>query len=173
MGRPRPHDPDEGARERFDRFAHSGTGLLYIVTVADGGRPYGCLVGFASQTSINPLRFLVCISVVNATYRHVQGAPELAVHQVPADRLDLAELFGGTTADDGTDKFDRPRWTAGPGGLPLLDDCPTRMIGAVVDRHPLGDHTGFLLRPVQVEADPARPALRASDAAHIRPGHPA
>jgi flavin reductase (DIM6/NTAB) family NADH-FMN oxidoreductase RutF len=164
---------DEAGRERFDRFAHTGAGALYVVTVADGGRRYGCLVGFASQTSIDPPRFLVCISVANATYRHVRQAPELAVHQVPADRADLAELFGGTTADDGVDKFERCRWTAARGGLPLLDDCPTRMVGAVVDRHPLGDHEGLLLRPLQVEADPARPPLRAADAPHIRPGHPA
>jgi flavin reductase (DIM6/NTAB) family NADH-FMN oxidoreductase RutF len=129
--------------------------------------------GYASQTSIDPPRFLVCISVANATYRHAQRASELAVHQVPADRPDLAQLFGGTTADDGVDKFEHCRWTPARGGLPLLDDCPTRMIGAVVDRHLLGDHEGFSLVPLQVEADPARPPLRTADAPHIRPGHPA
>jgi flavin reductase (DIM6/NTAB) family NADH-FMN oxidoreductase RutF len=164
---------DEVGRTRFDRFVNAGAGPLYIVTVADGRQRYGCLVGFASQTSIQPPRFMVCISIANATYRHVQAARELAVHQVPADRPDLAELFGGTTADEGVDKFDRCRWTAARGGLPLLDDCPTRMIGAVVDRRQLGDHQGFLLRPVQVDADPTRPPLLASDAPHIRPGHPA
>jgi len=164
---------DEASRERFDRFVDAGVGPLYIVTVADGGQRYGCLVGFASQTSIEPPRFMVCISVANATYRHVQEARQLAVHQVPADRPDLAELFGGTTADEGVDKFERCRWTAARDGLPLLDDCPTRMIGAVVDRHQLGDHEGFLLRPVRVDADPARAPLRAADAPPIRPGHPA
>jgi flavin reductase (DIM6/NTAB) family NADH-FMN oxidoreductase RutF len=165
---------DETERERFDRFTAAGARPVYIVTVAGGGRPYGCLVGFASQTSIDPARFLVCISVANATYRHVQQAAQLAVHLVPADRFDLAQLFGGTTADDGTDKFERCRWTPGPSGLPLLDDCPTRMTAAALDSHPLGDHTGFLLRPMRVEVDPdpSRPALPAADAAHIRPGHP-
>jgi flavin reductase (DIM6/NTAB) family NADH-FMN oxidoreductase RutF len=164
---------DDAARERFNQFVHSGFGPLYIVTVVDAGQCYGCLVGFASQASIDPPRFLVCISVANATYRHAQHAREVAVHQVPADRPDLAQPFGGTTADDGVDKFEHCRWTAARGGLPLLDDCPTRMIGAVVDRHLLGDHEGFLLSPLQVEADPARPPLRAADAPHIRPGHPA
>jgi flavin reductase (DIM6/NTAB) family NADH-FMN oxidoreductase RutF len=164
---------DEEARSRFAVFAHAGAGPLYVVTVADGGRRYGCLVGFTTQASIDPPRFLVCISVANATHRHVRQAPELAVHQVPADRPDLAELFGGTTADEGVDKFDRCRWTAGRDGLPLLDDCPTRMIGAVVDRRRLGDHEGFLLSPVEVEADPTRTALLASDASGIEPGHPA
>ncbi|HEU0194739.1 MAG TPA: flavin reductase family protein [Gaiellales bacterium] len=164
---------DDAQRERFDHFAAAGSAPLYIVTVADGEDRYGCLVGFASQTSIDPPRFLTCISVANATHRHVQRAAELAVHQVPADRRDLAELFGGTTADEGADKFQRCRWTAAPGGLPVLDDCPTRMIGAVVDRHPLGDHTGLLLRPLHVEADPARPPLLGASASDIEPGHPA
>jgi flavin reductase (DIM6/NTAB) family NADH-FMN oxidoreductase RutF len=162
---------DEAGRQRLDRFVDSGSRPLYVVTVADGGQRSGCLVGFASQASIDPPRFLVCISLANATHRHAQRASELAVHQVPADRPDLAQLFGGTTADDGVDKFKHCRWTPARGGLPLLDDCPTWMIGAVADRRPLGDHEGFLLNPLQVAADPDRSPLRAADAPHIHPGH--
>lgn len=146
---------------------------MYIVTVDDGGGPDGCLVGFTSQASIDPPRLLVCVSVLNATHDPAMRAGHLGVHLVPAARTDLAELFGGTTADRGARKFDRCRWAAGLAGVPLLEDCPTRMIGAVLDRHPLGDHTGFLLEPVEVTAGSAGSALATSDAAHIHPGHPA
>jgi hypothetical protein len=42
---------------------------MFIVTARAGGEPLGCLVGFATQTSIRPPRFLVCLSHNNRTYR--------------------------------------------------------------------------------------------------------
>src|SRR4051794_41781759 len=42
---------------------------MFIVTVAAGGERAGCLVGFATQCSINPPRFLVCLSDKNRTFR--------------------------------------------------------------------------------------------------------
>jgi flavin reductase (DIM6/NTAB) family NADH-FMN oxidoreductase RutF len=95
----------------------------------------------------------------------------LAVHLVPADRHDLAVLFGGQTGDD-TDKLSDVAWTAGLGGLPLLDDCPVRLVGRVVSRHPFGDHEGFLLEPLD-DADVAKQEpLLTREAMDIRPGHP-
>ena len=35
---------------------------MFVVTTAAGGAPAGCLVGFATQCSIDPPRFLVCLS---------------------------------------------------------------------------------------------------------------
>ena len=34
---------------------------MFIVTAAREGERAGCLVGFATQTSIHPSRFLVCL----------------------------------------------------------------------------------------------------------------
>ena len=96
---------------------------LHIVTACHGDRRDGCLVGFATQASMKPARMLVCLSTANLTYRIAVSSPRLAVHLVPADRHDLALLFGGETGDD-TDKLSDVAWTAGPGGVPLLDDCP-------------------------------------------------
>ena len=83
----------------------------------------------------------------------------------------LAALFGGETGDD-TDKLSGVAWTAGPGGVPLLDDCPVRLVGRIVSRHPFGDHEGFLLEPLG-DADVARQEpLLTRDAMDVPPGHP-
>jgi len=154
-----------------ERVADSGAVPLHIVTACHGYRRDGCLVAFATQASMKPPRMLVCLSTANLTYRIAVSSPALAVHLVPADRHDLAERFGGRTGDD-TDKLSDIAWTAGPGGLPLLDDCPVRLIGQVVSRHPFGDHEGFLLEPLE-DADVAKQEpLLTSEAMDIRPGHP-
>jgi flavin reductase (DIM6/NTAB) family NADH-FMN oxidoreductase RutF len=154
-----------------ERVAGAGSMPLHIVTACHDDSRDGCLVGFATQASMKPARMLVCLSTANLTYRIAVCSPALGVHLVPADRRDLAVLFGGHTGDD-TDKLSDIAWTAGPGGLPLLDDCPVRLIGRVVSRHPFGDHEGFLLEPLD-DADVAQQqALLTREAMDVRAGHP-
>ena len=158
--------------EGFDDIARIDNRALLIVTAA--GPPLaGCLVGFSTEASIDPPRMLVCLSVKNATARSARAARVLAVHAVPATRLDLARLFGEETADDGVDKFDRCAWSAGPEGVPLLDDCPTRFVGLIHARFGLGDHDGLLLTPISGHAGPDEDVVRVRDAAGFHAGHPA
>lgn len=156
----------------FEEIARLGNPPILVVTAA-GPPPAGCLVGFATQASIDPPRMLVCLSVENATTRAANHARVLAVHVVPRPRLDLARLFGERTADDGADKFAMCNWSPGPEGVPLLDDCPTRFVGLIHARFELGDHHGFLLTPVSGHAGPEVEVVRMRDAAGFHPGHPA
>ena len=73
---------------------------MFIVTACADGERSGCLIGFATQASIDPSRFLVCLSHENRTYRVAQGAELLGVHFVPEEQAELAELFGGETGDE-------------------------------------------------------------------------
>src|SRR4051812_38755411 len=114
--------PVSSVRDTFNELMGELDYPMFIVTVAHGGERAGCLVGFATQGSIDPPRFLACLSKANRTYRVARGADALAVHFVPAGADGLAELFGGQTGDE-VDKFSRCRWHPGPGGVPLLDDC--------------------------------------------------
>ncbi len=144
---------------------------MFVVTVAGSGERSGCLVGFATQCSIDPFRFLVCVSRANHTYRVAERARVLAVHALEHGQHDLAALFGEQTGDE-IDKFARCAWTPGPDGTPLLDDCRRRLVGAVLDRFDLGDHTGFLLEPVQSSGGDA-PPLMFSAVRDLDAGHPA
>jgi len=137
---------------------------LFIVTTAAGGARAGCLVGFASQVSIDPPRFLVCLSVNNLTYRVAVKAEVLVVHPVPGDAVELAELFGGETGDD-TDKFARCAWRSGPGGAPVLEGVEGWFAGQILGRHAFGDHCGFVLEPIEGETG----AVESTKA--IKPGH--
>jgi flavin reductase (DIM6/NTAB) family NADH-FMN oxidoreductase RutF len=121
---------------------------MFVVTTVNSatGAPEGCLIGFATQCSIDPPRFLACISDKNRTYRALQDAQAMAVHVVPREAGHIVELFGGETGDE-ADKFDRCAWRPGPDGLPLIDDCPSWFAGRILERIPLGDHVGHVLEP--------------------------
>src|SRR3954454_21404696 len=95
---------------------------MFIVTAlgTDGERS-GCLIGFATQCSVKPPRFLACISKENRTFDVVGKADVVAVHFLGSAQRELAELFGGETGDE-VDKFEMCDWREGPEGLPLLTD---------------------------------------------------
>jgi flavin reductase (DIM6/NTAB) family NADH-FMN oxidoreductase RutF len=144
---------------------------LFIVTVASGEERAGCLVGFASQVSIHPPRFLVGLSVKNRTFRVASNGTEvLVVHFVPEQEEELAELFGGETGDE-IDKFARCEWRPGPGGAPILTDLEDWFAGRVLDRISFGDHCGFLLEPIDGETHRSGAPLTFRRAKRIEPGH--
>jgi flavin reductase (DIM6/NTAB) family NADH-FMN oxidoreductase RutF len=145
---------------------------MFVVTAAVGGERAGCLVGFATQCSIDPQRFLVCMSDKNRTTRLLESGDAMAVHLVPEAAGHVVELFGGETGDE-TDKFARCDWTPGPEGLPLLTDCPSWFAGRIVERAPLGDHVGHVLEPFAGEDASAGGWFPFSLAKEIEPGHEA
>ena len=145
---------------------------MMIVTAAARGERAGCLVGFATQCSIDPPRFAVWISRKNHTFGIASEAGVLAVHFLSAADRALAELFGGSTGDD-VDKFSRCRWRDGPGGVPVLDDCERWFAGEVIEQLPTEDHVGFLLMPIAVESGPWPGQLGFQTVGAISPGHDA
>jgi flavin reductase (DIM6/NTAB) family NADH-FMN oxidoreductase RutF len=145
---------------------------MFVVTAAVGDERAGCLVGFATQCSIDPARFLVCMSDKNRTTRLLEGGDAMVVHLVPEDAGHIVELFGGETGDE-TDKFARCDWRPGPEGLPLLSDCPSWFAGRIVERAPLGDHVGHVLEPFAGEDASAGGWFPFSRAKEIEPGHEA
>lgn len=138
---------------------------MFIATVPGDG----CLIGFATQCSIDPPRFLACLSNKNRTYRLARDAGHMAVHVVPDGRMDLAELFGGETGDE-VDKLERCEWEEGPGGVPLIAGCPY-LVGRILRSFEVGDHAAFELDVLAVEGS-ARP-LTFQQAKRIDPGHEA
>jgi flavin reductase (DIM6/NTAB) family NADH-FMN oxidoreductase RutF len=146
---------------------------MFIVTAAANGEHDGCLMGFATQCSIDPSRFMACISVTNRTYRIAEESDTLVVHVVPSDADDLVELFGGETGDE-VDKLAQVEWTEGPDGVPVLAGCPNWFAGSVLQRVRLGDHVGFVLEPIEgSHGAPGQRAFPFSRAKHVEPGHPA
>jgi flavin reductase (DIM6/NTAB) family NADH-FMN oxidoreductase RutF len=146
---------------------------MYVVTTANARERSGCLVGFTTQVSIDPARFLVALSNKNHTYRVAASAHRLAVHLLSADDRATAELFGEHSGDD-IDKFARCAWSPGPDGVPVLDAAAAWFSGPIIDRRDFGDHVGFLIEPDSGEVrDPAVRVLMDTDVKDMDAGHDA
>jgi flavin reductase (DIM6/NTAB) family NADH-FMN oxidoreductase RutF len=145
---------------------------MLVVTAAAGEERAGCLVGFAAQCSIDPVRLVVWVSKANRTYRVAERSEALGVHFLAAGQRDLAVLFGGETGDR-VDKFARCRWHPGPRGVPLLDDCSRWIVGRILRRDDGGDHVGHLLVPVEASAGEWEGQLGFQAVRDLDPGHAA
>jgi len=159
-----------------DRVVHELVAQLdypmFIATVAARGERAGCLVGFATQCSIDPPRFLVCLSDKNRTFRVARHAETMIVHLVPESAAGLADLFGGATGDE-VDKFERCAWRLGPGGAPLIEECRNWFAGRILDRIPTGDHCALLIDPFDAGSEAGEEPFTFHRARRIDPGHEA
>jgi flavin reductase (DIM6/NTAB) family NADH-FMN oxidoreductase RutF len=157
-------------REALERLVNRLDYPMLIVTAEAGGERAGCLVGFATQCSIDPPRFLLCLSRANHTFRVAARSSTLVAHVLGPEHQELASLFGEQTGDT-VDKFARCRWRPGPGG-PVLEACQHWFAGRVLDRFEAGDHVAFLVEPVVAAAGQIGGQLSFQDVRRLRPGHP-
>jgi flavin reductase (DIM6/NTAB) family NADH-FMN oxidoreductase RutF len=135
----------------FGDFMSTVARPMIVVTTAAGDERAGCLVGFHSQSSIEPPQYAVWLSKANRTFRIGVLAYEFALHFLEPQHERLAELFGGTSGDE-EDKFARCSWHPGVAGVPLLDDCAARITAHRIALHDAGgDHACFVLEPRNVE----------------------
>jgi len=160
-----------GETEAFQAILADAQSPYYVVTTAVEGEQAGCLIGYASQCSIEPPRFAAWLSKVNLTYRVARTAETLVIHLLREGDDDLAELFGGETGDE-VDKFSSVEWKPGPDGCPVVVRLDW-FAGSIVDRVDTGDHVAFVLAPFggEVRSDSSE-QLPDSALDGVEAGHP-
>jgi flavin reductase (DIM6/NTAB) family NADH-FMN oxidoreductase RutF len=145
---------------------------LYVVTTSLAGEHSGCLAGFVTQASLTPVRFVVCVSKVNHTFRIAEGSKSLALHLLGSDQQEMASLFGEFSGDV-TDKFETVAWRRGVTGAPVLTECAAWVEGSIINQMSGGDHEAFLMTVVDGGDGPHRGTFRQHDADDFEAGHPA
>ncbi|MEV6099061.1 flavin reductase family protein [Nocardia sp. NPDC051981] len=161
----------DNSNSAFDLTVAAADAPVWIVTTLADGHRAGCLVGFTTQVSIEPRRFLVCLSKRNHTYRVAARAGHLAVHLLSHESLALAHLFGSETGLE-LDKFEHCDWQEGPHALPILTATAGWFVGEILDHADFGDHVGFLLAPTAARPPaPDTPPLRYTAVASLIPGN--
>jgi flavin reductase (DIM6/NTAB) family NADH-FMN oxidoreductase RutF len=163
--------PDDGAMPPSEPLVQSTDYPLYVVTASADNERSGCLAGFVTQASMDPVRFIVCVSKVNHTFGVALRSTSLGLHLLGADQRETASLFGEQTGDL-MDKFERVDWTLGVTGAPILSECAAWVEGRVRDRMSGGDHEAFLIDVVDGGGGAHAGQLTKADATDFHPGHP-
>ncbi len=122
-------------------------GPVFVVTTQAEGQPSGCLISFATQTSVQPPSFMVVIPRSSGTCDAAHRSEHLAVHVLAQHQVALAELFDAGTDDD-ADRFGRCSWRVGPNGMPVLDEAIAWFVGRTAHWIDIGDHVAYIVEPV-------------------------
>jgi flavin reductase (DIM6/NTAB) family NADH-FMN oxidoreductase RutF len=154
-----------------EALVHANNYPLYVVTARATDERSGCLAGFVTQSSIHPVRFIVCVSKINHTYGIALRSEGLGLHLLGSDQREVASLFGEQTGDM-VDKFECVQWSSGVTGVPILSECAAWVEGRVIDRWSGGDHEAFLIDVVAEGAGTHPGRFMLSDATDFNPGHP-
>lgn len=158
------------SQDAFDQLMMSADPAMVVVTTVAEGEPAGCLVGFHAQSSIAPEQYCLWLSKANHTFRTGLRATHMAIHFLAKSDLAVAEWFGTRTGES-ADKFTEFGVDTGDHGLPLIRDCPRRMLVerlAILDDG--GDHACFTTRVLSASTDGPFTPLRLSDVSHLDPG---
>ena len=157
--------------DAFDRVMRRRNPDMLVVTTAVDGQRAGCLVGFHSQCSIDPVRYAVWLSKTNHTCQLALQATHFGLHFLAESDERLAEIFG-TLCSDSTDKFALVDWHADLGDVPIIDACENWAVArrtGFVDEG--SDHICFVVEPIAARShDPLTP-LRFETVMHLDPGH--
>jgi flavin reductase (DIM6/NTAB) family NADH-FMN oxidoreductase RutF len=145
---------------------------MLIVTAHDGDERSGCLVGFSTQCSIDPARFVICVSQTNHTHGVALRSTHLGVHFLGTHDEETASLFGERSGDD-VDKFALCDWSDGPHGVPIVSSCRGWFVGALVRTSEAGDHTIFLVEVVAAGRGRGEGQLSFQMVKDMDPGHAA
>ncbi len=155
----------------LDDLMSSVDPALVVVTTAAEGVKAGCVVGFHSQSSMDPEHYCVWLSKANQTYRVSLRASHLAVHFLRVEDLEIAKHFGTTTGED-TDKFADIEFKLDEYGVPLLAACPNRLqLERIALLDDGSDHVCLTAKVWSAQSGEPFDPLRLSNAIGLEPGH--
>ncbi|HEY2214020.1 MAG TPA: flavin reductase family protein [Acidimicrobiales bacterium] len=157
---------------QVDAIENAADMPLYVVTVGDDEGMSGCVAGFVTQSSIKPLRYLVCISEQNHTYGVAARSRGMAIHLLGRQQRDMASLFGEETTDQ-VDKFRSVGWAKGVTGAPILEQCVAWVEGPILAHFEAGDHDAFLIEAAVGGSGGCDGQLMQGDVSDFTAGHPA
>lgn len=139
------HDGRESQLERFtpgpdtartfrDALGRFPTGVCVVTTRSEIG-PIGITANSFASVSLDPPLVLWSPARASRRFDAFAGAERFAIHVMGADHDRVCAGF----SRDGQ-AFPEGRWSAGPDGLPLLEDCLARFECTRTATHDGGDH---------------------------------
>ena len=155
----------------FDTLMAVADPPLVVLTTAAENKRAGCLIGFHGQSSMAPRHYCVWLSKANHTYLAGLRAGHFALHFLTEKDLGLAQRFG-TLCGENIDKFEGLDLDTDQNGVPLLTECPNRLLlerVAVLDDG--GDHVCLTTKVTSGQTGGPFVALRVSAVSHLEPGH--
>ena len=130
------------------------TGVTVVTTADSAGRPFGLTVNSFASVSLNPPLVLWSLARATSCLDAFLKCRHFAVNVLAIDQAGISNQF----ARPDIDKFSNVEWTAGPEGIPLLENCSAWFGCRSAAQYDGGDHI-ILLGEVERHVRSERPPL--------------
>ncbi|SDL14476.1 flavin reductase family protein [Streptomyces indicus] len=130
----------EEFRATLGRFT---TGVVAVTALRERDSvPVGLAVNSFTSVSLAPALVLFCVSKGSTSWPQIRTADHFCINILGEHQQDLSSRLA--TRD--TDKFRGVRWTATPGGAPVLDGAIGWLECSVETEYEAGDHDVIISR---------------------------
>jgi flavin reductase (DIM6/NTAB) family NADH-FMN oxidoreductase RutF len=130
-------------------FRRHAAGVAVITTTDE--RPVGFTATSLVALSLEPPLLSFNLSRTSSSWAAVDRASYVAVHLLAEHQAEVA----GTFARSGADRFAAPTsWSAGPYGVPVLDDVLAWMVCRIETRVVAGDHSVVIGQVIEAAYHP-------------------
>lgn len=135
------------------------TGVTAITAVTAEGELAAFTANSFTSVSLEPAKVLFCLITTSSSFEAVASSERIAIHILGQDQEDAARRLA-TSGLTGAQRLEGVDWQAGPGGVPVIADCPAVLSGPIDEAILSGDHTIFIVDVDHLElADEDVPAI--------------
>jgi len=131
---------DFDSREFRSALGAFTTGVTVVTAVGPDGARVGVTANSFNSVSLDPPMILWSLAKTSRSLAAFEQATYWAVHILAADQETLSNHFARSAAN----KFIGLDVEAGPGGVPLLKDCASRLQCKTAFKYEGGDHVIFV-----------------------------
>ncbi|MEV4947313.1 flavin reductase family protein [Streptomyces sp. NPDC053755] len=150
--------------DRFKQAFRAYPAGVVVVTADAGQGPVGFTATSLTSLSLTPPLVSFAIAAGSSSWPHVERARTAVVNFLGSDQEPLARRF----ATSGVDRFAAPTaWHRLPEGEPALAGVAGRLLVALEDLVPAGDHRIVIARVVESWQEPGRRPLLFHDGGYL------
>ncbi len=118
------------------------TGVTVITTLDEHGVLQGMTVNSFNSVSLDPPLIVWSLRTNSASFNAYSKEPRFVVNILAQDQINVSNLF----AKSSSNRFDSVQWSAGIGGVPMIEGCAAHIECRLEAIYPGGDHVLVLGR---------------------------
>jgi len=133
---------------------HFPTGVTVVTAVDGSGTTAAITVNSFTSVSLDPPQVLFCIGETSTSYGIVSNAEHLAIHILGREQAQLAAQIA-VSGRPVAEKLEGVAWTAGPSGVPVIEEAPAVIVGTISQKIVSGDHLVVVVDVQHMHLTPA------------------
>lgn len=138
-------------------MAHLAAAVHIITSNGKAGK-VGITVSSVTSVTDSPPTVLFCVNKSSELHDVILQNGKVCINVLNADQAELAKHFAGMHNSTMAERFEWDLWDEGQHGVPLLREAISRLQGEIVETHPAGSHSIFLVRLSEIQCEP-KPSL--------------